>query len=297
MAYIWMQLLFRHHLLLLEWQGMSCFRLFSSICKVWLNEPSSSCTVTLIGPCWKNKCAYKSSQSADYLGFVTFYWIGQLRDDKNLYGVREWKNRSQEKTTSSTDLNSGRPKRQCTICQYAHSPHISECQMMCSPDGSLVPIHFFFCWRQSCRKIWPPNSGLWGWWVKDNVQNNFQAHKVTHKQNCFNDFMLKHFNQCKYSNAKPSQLYTMRCVCTVSHPKGVIFCNKTIGQQKVCETSIWRIHPLLDERSDVLPRHVGDRFEEPRGGHQHLAPHVRLIFLGWCRAGQTQELVKHLMRL
>lgn len=38
------------YLLLLEWQGISCLRLFSSICNVWLNDPSSSCTVTLRGP-------------------------------------------------------------------------------------------------------------------------------------------------------------------------------------------------------------------------------------------------------
>lgn len=42
------------YLLLLEWQGMSCLRLFSSICKVWLKEPSNSCTVTLSGPFKKN---------------------------------------------------------------------------------------------------------------------------------------------------------------------------------------------------------------------------------------------------
>lgn len=38
------------YLLLLEWQGISCLRLFSSICKVWLKDPSNSCTVTLSGP-------------------------------------------------------------------------------------------------------------------------------------------------------------------------------------------------------------------------------------------------------
>lgn len=49
---------FISYLLLLEWQGISCLRLFSSICNVWLNDPSSSCTVTLRGPfkfkkfCW-----------------------------------------------------------------------------------------------------------------------------------------------------------------------------------------------------------------------------------------------------
>lgn len=39
-----------YYRLLFEWQGMSCLRLFSSICSVWLNDPSSSCTVTLRGP-------------------------------------------------------------------------------------------------------------------------------------------------------------------------------------------------------------------------------------------------------
>lgn len=41
----------RTYRLLLEWQGMSCFRLFSSIWSMWLKDPSSSCTVTLMGPC------------------------------------------------------------------------------------------------------------------------------------------------------------------------------------------------------------------------------------------------------
>lgn len=49
--------------LLLEWQGMSCFRLFSSIWSIWLKDPSSSCTVTLMGPCTHQKTLTDSSQA------------------------------------------------------------------------------------------------------------------------------------------------------------------------------------------------------------------------------------------
>lgn len=114
------------YLLLFEWQGMSCFRLFSSICSMWLKEPSSSCTVTLIGPC---KETFKQSR--------------EVRQFKPAWVLTEW---------PGTVLYD--------------SPHISEFQMMCSPDGSPAPARSSFCWRQSCRRISPHCSDLCIWTVK-----------------------------------------------------------------------------------------------------------------------------------
>ena len=54
------------------------------------------------------------------------------------------------------------------------------------------------------------------------------------------------------------------------------------------------IHPLLDEGTDVLARHIGDGLEETGGRHQHLAPHVRLVLLGRGSAGQAQQFVEDL---
>ncbi len=55
------------------------------------------------------------------------------------------------------------------------SPHISEFQMMCSPDGSPVLAHSSSCWRQNYQRISPQHSGLWVWNVK--AKNNMQITK------------------------------------------------------------------------------------------------------------------------
>lgn len=60
----------------------------------------------------------------------------------------------------------------CLIDTHSHtasqcSPHISEYQMMCSPDGSPTRAHSASCWRQNCQRISPQRSGLWAWRVKD----------------------------------------------------------------------------------------------------------------------------------
>lgn len=47
------------------------------------------------------------------------------------------------------------------------SPHISEYQATCSPDGSPTPAHSSSCWRQNCQRISPRSSGLWAGRVKD----------------------------------------------------------------------------------------------------------------------------------
>lgn len=62
------------------------------------------------------------------------------------------------------------------------------------------------------------------------------------------------------------------------------------------QTGEWGIHPLLDQGADVFSRDVGDGLEEAVSGHQHLTPHLTLVFLGWGCAGQTQKLVKNLVR-
>lgn len=65
--------------------------------------------------------------------------------------------------------------------------------------------------------------------------------------------------------------------------------------RQIEQTGEWRIHPLLDQGADVFPRDVGDGLEEAVSGHQHLTPHLTLVFLGWGCAGQTQKLVKNLV--
>lgn len=53
---------------------------------------------------------------------------------------------------------------------------------------------------------------------------------------------------------------------------------------------------MLDQGADVFARDVGDGLEEAVSGHQHLTPHLTLVFLGRGGAGQTQKLVKNLVR-
>lgn len=114
------------HLLLLEWQGISCLRLFSSICRVWLKEPSNSWTVTLMGPC---------------------------RNQRNTLQV-PLKNTCRPPWPEDHH-ESGLPHTSGLL------PRIFVCRMRYNPGGFPAPEHSSSCWRQSCHRTSPPHSDLW----------------------------------------------------------------------------------------------------------------------------------------